>query len=59
MKNRTKGKIASWTINAAFFFSLGVAGGLESMMISPGRAVAYLLIGLLVMVFAGKKGGLA
>ena len=28
-------------------------------MISPGRAVAYLLIGLLVMVFAGKKGGLA
>lgn len=42
----------------AFFFSLGVIGGLESMMISPGKAMVYLLIGLLVMVFAGMKGGL-
>ena len=59
MKNRTKGKIARWTSIAAFFFSLGVAGGLESMMISPGRAVADFWSGLLVMVFAGTKGGLA
>jgi hypothetical protein len=57
MRNRTKRKIARIVCGTSALFILGVVGGIERSLPPLGEGALWLIIGFVVFVISGLKGG--